>query len=77
LTGEIIIARCFKVTVKTTNARKNTTYGVKRDGFRDTYVSVSDNILYVINERPSDVEKLIDFNSILKIEEMGIGYVKE
>lgn len=66
------MARCFKVSTRTTNACQNSTYGAKSN-----YIDCLDGILYVIAERPSDVEKLIDYKKITKIEEVGVGYTVE
>lgn len=66
------MARCFKVTVVATGALNDSTYGT-----RSNYINCLDGVLYVIAERPSDVEKLVDYKKITKIEEVGIGYAIE
>ena len=62
--------KCYKVRVVTTNSSRNTT---KSAG--GTFVDCLDSELFVLAEKPSDIEMSIHPDYILSIDYVGLGYM--
>ena len=65
--------KCYKVTLETTNAIKNTTCN------RDTgaYRNCIDGVVFVTTNFPETIFSTFGKSNVLKIESVGIGYFLE
>ena len=60
---------CYKVNVVTTNSMCSSTKNPA-----GKYIECKNSLLFVVCEKPSDVEKVIDPTHIISIELLGVGY---
>lgn len=64
----------FRVTLKTTNAVKNTVRKPSPAKGKDEYIEIEDGLAYVLTEDPKRIYDYFGVENVLKIERLGKGY---
>jgi len=69
--------RCYCVRVKTTNALMNVTTNCWRESEREKaeYFDCEDGILYVVTDDPKKIYDKFGAETVLSIENCGVGYI--